>query len=61
MKELLKENKILKKLGRWGPIVGVIWVGSHIIIPLALFRLPIFQEFLIAIESKLPFNLSGIG
>ncbi len=42
-------------------MIGAIWVGSHIIIPLALLRMPIFQKYLIALESKLPFNIPGVG
>ena len=61
LKEERKGNNSLKKFGRWAPIIGIIWVGSHIIIPLALLRMPIFQEYLIAFESKLPFNIPGVG
>ena len=61
LKEEHKESNFLKKFGRWTPIIGGIWVGSHIIIPLALLRMPIFQEYLIALESKLPFNIPGVG
>ena len=59
--EELKKRKFLVKFGRWTPIIGGIWLASHIIIPLALLRMPIFQEYLIALESKLPFNIPGIG
>ena len=61
LKEERKGNNFIKKFGRWAPIIGIIWVGSHIIIPLALLRMPIFQEYLIALESKLPFNIPGVG
>ena len=61
LKEEHKGSNFLKKFGKWAPIIGVIWVGSHIIIPLALLRMSIFQKYLIALESKLPFNIPGVG
>ncbi len=55
------KRKIFSKLGKWGPIVGGIWLASHIIVPLALLKIPAFQKILISLGNKLPFDISGIG
>ena len=64
-KDLMTEEKeqkgFLKKFGRWAPILGGIWLGSHIAVPLLLLRSPAAQNYLIALENKLPFDLPGIG
>jgi len=57
----MKEIQFLSKLGKWGPIVGGVWIASHIIVPLALLRIPAFQKYLISLENILPFNIPGIG
>ena len=57
----LTETRFLKRFGRWAPIIGGIWVASHIFVPLALLRIPFFQEYLISLESKIPFNIPGLG
>ncbi len=51
----------LKKAGKWGPIIGGIWVISHIAVPLLILRIPAAQKYLIAIDNKLPFHIPGIG
>ena len=62
--EIVEENKkenLLKKSGKWGAIIGGAWIGLNIVIPLALLRIPAVQNYLVALESKLPFDLPGIG
>ncbi len=61
MKEAKKKTSFLSKAGKWGPIIGGIWIGSHIILPLALLRIPATQKYLIALANKLPFDLPGFG
>ncbi len=56
-----KQKGFLKKAGKWAPIIGFAWIVSHIIVPIALLRIPIFQKYLIALENKLPFHIPGIG
>ena len=57
-----KEQKgTLKRLGKWAPIIGALWVSSHIAAPLLILRLPALQKYLIALENKLPFDIPGIG
>ena len=57
-----KEQKgFLKKFGKWAPIIGGLWVGSHIAVPLLLLRIPSTQKYLLALKNKLPFNIPGIG
>ncbi len=64
-KDLMAEGKeqqgFSKKFGKWAPIIGGLWVGSHIAVPLLLLRIPAAQKYLIALENKLPFNIPGIG
>ncbi len=57
----MKERKILSKLGKWGPIVGAIWLASHILVPLALLRIPVFHKYLISLDNILPFHIPGVG
>ena len=61
MAEAKKKKSFLKKAGKWGPILGGLWVGSHIAVPLFLLRIPAAQKYLIALENKLPFDIPGIG
>tara|TARA_B100000700_G_C14910568_1_gene792040 strand:- start:882 stop:1067 length:186 start_codon:yes stop_codon:yes gene_type:complete len=58
-----EKNKktVLKQSGKWGAIIGATWIGLNILIPLALLRIPVVQKYLVALESKLPFDLPGIG
>ncbi len=58
---MIEKNKFLKKFGKWGPILGIIWLGLHVLVPLALLKTPFFKQYLIAIEDKIPFILSKIG
>tara|TARA_Y100001968_G_C18814530_1_gene461705 strand:+ start:317 stop:502 length:186 start_codon:yes stop_codon:yes gene_type:complete len=61
---MLEQNgktAFLKKAGKWGPILGIVWIGSHILVPLALFRVPTVQKYLVVLQDKLPFNIPGIG
>ena len=61
MTESKSQDSFLKKFGKWGPIIGGTWLGLHIIIPLAVLRVPAVQKYLVALESQLPFNIPGIG
>ena len=61
MAEEKKKKNFLNKAGKWGPILGGIWVGSHIAVPLLILRIPAAQKYLIALVNKLPFNIPGIG
>tara|TARA_B100001250_G_scaffold289748_1_gene251513 strand:- start:518 stop:718 length:201 start_codon:yes stop_codon:yes gene_type:complete len=56
-----KKKSFLKKFGKWGPIMGVLWIGSHIAVPLLLLHIPAAQKYLIALENKIPFDIPGIG
>ncbi len=61
MAEEKKKKNFLKKAGKWGPILGGLWVGSHIAVPLLILRIPAAQKYLIALGNKLPFDIPGIG
>ena len=61
MAEKVNNEIFFKKFGKWGPIIGGAWVGLHIVVPLAILRVPAIQQYLVALESKLPFNMPGIG
>ena len=51
----------LKKAGKWGPIIAGAWIALNILVPLALLRIPIVQQYLVTFEDKLPFDVPGIG
>ena len=61
MAEEKEQKGFLKKFGKWAPILGGLWVGSHIALPLLLLRIPAAQKYLIALENMLPFDVPGIG
>ncbi len=61
MEEEKKKTNFLNKAGKWGPILGGIWVGSHIAFPLLILRIPATHKYLIALDNKLPFHIPGIG
>ena len=61
MEKETEQKGILKRFGKWGPIVGGAWIVLNIVLPLALLRIPIIQKNLLALESKLPFEIPGIG
>ena len=61
MSEGKEQKGFLKKFGKWAPIIGVLWVGSHIAVPVLLLRIPAAQKYLLALENKLPFDIPGIG
>ena len=61
MAEQNQKVNFLKKGGRIGAIVGFLWIALNIVIPLALFRVPAVQKWLIALDNKLPFHIPGIG
>jgi len=61
MAEKKDKKGFLKKFGKWAPIIGGLWVGSHIAVPLLLLRIPVTHKYLIALENKLPFDIPGIG
>ena len=56
-----KEQSLLKKGGKWGLLIGSIWIGLNILVPLALLRIPAVQKYLIALKDKLPFDFPVIG
>ena len=58
-----KDQKMnfIKKAGKWAPLVGGAWFAINIFVPLALLRIPAVQKYLVVLESKLPFNIPGIG
>ena len=56
-----KENSHLKKGGKWGAIIGAVWIGLNIVVPLALLRIPAVQKYLAAVEENLPFDIPGVG
>ena len=56
-----EENGFLKKFGKWAPIIGGLWVVSHIAVPLLILRIPVVQKYLMALENKLPFDIPGIS
>ena len=55
------QKGFLKKFGKWGPVIGGIWVVLNIVAPLALLRIPAVQKYLVALGDKLPFDIPGIG
>ena len=57
----MKESKFFSKLGKWGPIVAGVWAAAHIIVPLALLKVPYFHKYLISLDNSLPFDIPGIG
>ncbi|MFL0789963.1 MAG: Signal peptidase I [Prochlorococcus sp.] len=61
MDEQKPKVSLLKKGGRIGAILGVAWIGVHIVVPLALLRVPGVQRWLAAVENRLPFDIPGIG
>ncbi|WP_320667038.1 Signal peptidase I [Prochlorococcus sp. MIT 1307] len=61
MTKEVKENKLLKKSGKWGAILGITWIGLNIVIPLVLLRIPAVQKILVVLETKLPFDIPGVG
>ena len=61
MTEEKQKESLLKKGGKWGAIIGAAWIGLNILLPLALLRIPAVQEYLVALENKLPFDIPGIG
>ena len=58
-----EDNKIslLKKAGKWAPLLGVAWIALNIIVPLALLRIPVVQKYIEVLEGKLPFDIPSIG
>ncbi len=61
MAEETKQDSLLKKGGKLGAIIGAVWIGLNIVLPLALLRIPAVQKSLVALEEKLPFDIPGIG
>ncbi len=60
MVENTKQKGFLKKFGKLAPILGGLWIASHIAVPLLLLRIPAAQKYLIALQNKLPFHIPGI-
>ncbi len=45
-----KEQKsLLRKFGKWTPIIGGAWIGLNILLPLAVLRIPAVQKCLMAV------------
>ncbi len=61
MIEEKKKKGFLQKNGKWGAIIGVIWIGLNIVVPLALLRIPAVQKYLVALTDTLPFDIPGIS
>ncbi len=57
----MKGSKLFSKLGKWGPIVAGFWAASHILVPLALLKVPYFQKYMVSLDNNLPFDIPGIG
>ena len=60
MAEKKKEKSFFKKFGKWAPILGGLWVGSHIAVPLLLLRISAAKKYLIELENKLPIDIPGM-
>tara|TARA_B100000965_G_scaffold400248_1_gene421822 strand:- start:2822 stop:3016 length:195 start_codon:yes stop_codon:yes gene_type:complete len=56
-----EQTSLIKKAGRWAPLVGGAWIALNIIVPLALLRIPAVKKYLLVIEDKLPFDIPGVG
>ena len=58
-----KNNQMsfIKKAGKWAPLIGGAWIVLNIVVPLALIRLPVVHKYIVLLESKLPFDIPGIG
>ncbi len=61
MSEDKQKESLIKKSSKWGAIIGAAWIGLNIVLPLALLRIPIVQQYLVALEEKLPFDIPGVG
>tara|TARA_B100001250_G_scaffold135316_1_gene115757 strand:+ start:89 stop:274 length:186 start_codon:yes stop_codon:yes gene_type:complete len=61
MVEQKKQKGLLKKFGKWAPIVGGAWIVINIVAPLALLRIPAVQKYLVTLGDKLPFDVPGTG
>ena len=61
MTENKEQKGFLKKLGKWAPIISGAWIILNIVAPLALFRIPAVQKYLVALGDNLPFDIPGIG
>tara|TARA_B100000965_G_scaffold263517_1_gene222435 strand:- start:562 stop:756 length:195 start_codon:yes stop_codon:yes gene_type:complete len=60
-KQKTNQMSLIKKTGKWAPLVGAAWIAINIVIPLALLRIPGVQKYLVALDNKLPFDIPGIG
>ena len=56
-----EKKSLFKRFGKWAPIIGGAWIVLNIVLPLALLRIPAVQKYLVAFESKLPFDIPGIS
>ena len=61
MAEKKEQKGILKKFGKWGPVVGVSWIVLNIVLPLALLRVPAIQKTIVALLDKVPFDIPWMG
>ena len=51
----------LKKYGKWTPIIALTWLILHVVVPIALLRIPAFEKYIVAFVEKIPFEIPGIG
>ena len=61
MSEKQKGESFLKKGGKWGAIIGAVWIGLNIVVPLALLRIPAVQKYLTSFKDTLPFDIPGLS
>ena len=56
-----KGMSLIKKAGKWAPLVGGAWIVLNIVVPLSLIRIPSVQRYLVVVEDKFPFDIPGIA
>ncbi len=61
MTEEKQKQSLLQRSGKWGTIIGAVWIGVNIVVPLALLRIPAVQKYLVVLEDKLPFDIPGVS
>ena len=56
-----EQKGVLKKFGKWAPIITGAWIILNILLPLVILRIPAVQKYLVALGDKLPIDIPGIG
>tara|TARA_B100000700_G_scaffold280976_1_gene331263 strand:- start:343 stop:519 length:177 start_codon:yes stop_codon:yes gene_type:complete len=51
------QKALLTKSGKWSPLIGIALIIFNVVFPLALFRIPSVQKYLVAIGHKLHFDI----